>query len=377
MDLSLIDRIYECAFAPEFWPDVMDEFAKISDARGGMLIAANSETEIPTWTASKDLSHMMGEYIRGDLFRRGRATKSLMASRHTGFMRNNDVLTNEEMQADPVYRDLLWPIGLGSSVGTAIPAPTGDTLVCIVHRELAKGPVDPAVVQQLDVLRPHLARSGLISARLHLERARAVADALEMLGLPALVFAFDGRVLAANALIEGETAHIRWRAGDHFALSNKTANAMFQLALESLAVDDPPSTRSFALRDPASVAAKVAHVVPIRGASREIFARSAGVLMLTPVTVPEGPPVELIQSLFDLTPAEAGVARHVTSGQTLRRIAAVGHVSTNTVRTQLRSILKKTGCRRQAEVVALLSGLAIPGKQGSASRSAGDIPTDS
>jgi len=52
-------------------------------------------------------------------------------------------------------------------------------------------------------------------------------------------------------------------------------------------------------------------------------------------------------------------------------------VSTNTVRTQLRSILKKTGCRRQAEVVALLSGLAIPGKQGSASRSASDIPTDS
>jgi len=232
-------------------------------------------------------------------------------------------------------------------------------------------------VRQLDLLRPHLARSALMSARLHLERARAVADALEMLGLPALVFAFDGRALAANALIQGETVHVRWRARDHFTLNNKTADAMFRNALASLGVDDPPTIRSFAVRDAASVAAKVAHVVPIRGASRDIFARCAGVLMLTPVALPTAPPVELIQSLFDLTPAEAGVARHLTSGENLHRIAAAGGVSTNTVRTQLRSVLKKTGCARQAEVVALLSGLAAPGERRGASHSTSEISEDS
>jgi DNA-binding CsgD family transcriptional regulator len=41
-------------------------------------------------------------------------------------------------------------------------------------------------------------------------------------------------------------------------------------------------------------------------------------------------------------------------------IAAQGGVSRNTVRTQLRGVLEKTGCSRQAEVVALLSGIAIP-----------------
>jgi hypothetical protein len=28
MDPQLIDRIYECAFAPECWPGVLDELAK-------------------------------------------------------------------------------------------------------------------------------------------------------------------------------------------------------------------------------------------------------------------------------------------------------------------------------------------------------------
>jgi DNA-binding CsgD family transcriptional regulator len=84
------------------------------------------------------------------------------------------------------------------------------------------------------------------------------------------------------------------------------------------------------------------------------------VLALTPVTLPQAPPVELVQSLFDLTPAEARVARDLTTGQTVEEIATSGSVSIATVRSQVRGIMEKIGCRRQAEVVALLSGIAVP-----------------
>jgi hypothetical protein len=40
----LIDRIYECSFAPELWPAVLDELAQIADARGGLLFAATDES---------------------------------------------------------------------------------------------------------------------------------------------------------------------------------------------------------------------------------------------------------------------------------------------------------------------------------------------
>ena len=102
----------------------------------------------------------------------------------------------------------------------------------------------------------------------------------------------------------------------------------------------------------------VGHVVPIRFSARDIFARSAAVFILMPVAAPDAPPVELVMSLFDLTPAEARVARGLAAGKTVDDLAGDNGVSPNTVRVQVRGVLEKTGCRRQTEVVALLGGIS-------------------
>ena len=116
--------------------------------------------------------------------------------------------------------------------------------------------------------------------------------------------------------------------------------------------------RSFPVRDTGAVAMMVAHVIPIRLSARDIFIRCAAVLLLTAVTLPQAPPVELVQSLFDLTPAEARVARNLASGKTVDDIASDSRISPNTIRTQIRGVLEKTGCTRQVDVVALLTGIS-------------------
>ena len=68
MDQSLIDRIYECAFAPDLWPSVFDELARVADARGGFLFAANSK--VVNWTASASLCAGMQRFVKGDYFTR-------------------------------------------------------------------------------------------------------------------------------------------------------------------------------------------------------------------------------------------------------------------------------------------------------------------
>jgi DNA-binding CsgD family transcriptional regulator len=161
-------------------------------------------------------------------------------------------------------------------------------------------------------------------------------------------------------LIEALTDHIRWRAQDGVSLKDSAANALFQQAIVTLDIESPPPTRSFVVRGAEGNAALVAHVIPIRRTARDIFVRCAGVLVLTPVTLPQAPPIELVQSLFDLTQAEARVARNLTAGQSVEEISSSGGVSRNTVRSQVRCLLEKTGCHRQAEVVALLSGIAVP-----------------
>jgi DNA-binding CsgD family transcriptional regulator len=62
----------------------------------------------------------------------------------------------------------------------------------------------------------------------------------------------------------------------------------------------------------------------------------------------------LLSTTFDLTPAEARVASHVAAGRVPKEIAVRLGVQVNTVRSQLNSILAKTGTRRQAELVRVL-----------------------
>ena len=68
-----------------------------------------------------------------------------------------------------------------------------------------------------------------------------------------------------------------------------------------------------------------------------------------------------MQSLFDLTAAEARVARSLTMGQTVEEIASEKGVSPHTVRTQVRAVLEKTGSRRPVDVMTLLGGFGTLG----------------
>lgn len=363
MDQTLIDRIYECAFAPEFWPGVLEELAKIAEARGGAFLTANGDGGVLRWTCSTALHDDVASYIEQDWLHRDKRTRRVVRAHHQGFLTERDLFTEEELETDPTRQEFYRPRGLGWIADTAAPLPTGDWFIFTLPRPLDRGPVEPGVIELLDELRPHLARSSFMSARLQLERARAASDTLALIGLPALVLSETGRVLAANRLIETLGGHILWRARDRIALTDADANAQLDQAISTFQRSAEPCVRSFAVRDREGAAAMVAHVVPVRGAAQDIFSRSTAVMILTSVTAPQAPPVELIRSLFDLTPSEARVARRLAAGDTLEEIADAGGTSRNTVRTQVRGVLEKTGCRRQSEVIALLGGISLPGAQ--------------
>jgi DNA-binding CsgD family transcriptional regulator len=223
----------------------------------------------------------------------------------------------------------------------------------------------PALQEEFDVINQYireldnLARASFVAVPMQLEPARAASQTLALLGIPALVFADSGKILAANQLIETLSGFISWRAKDRIALKDARADALLRDAIATMDQDDVPSVRSFPARNAGS--AMIAHIMPIRGSARDIFFRCAAMLMLTPVTRPNAPSVELIRSLFDLTPAEARVARGLAAGQTVKGIAAESGTSANTVRSHVKVVLTKTGYSRQSDVVALLNGLRPPG----------------
>jgi DNA-binding CsgD family transcriptional regulator len=353
---DLVDQVYECSLLPELWPAALDALAAIAEARGGTLCYTASSNNL-TWTASETLCCGMRRLAKGDMLTRSERHSRLHTASHPGFLTEHDIYGEDELNNDPFYYDMLWPAGLGWAAATAVPLPTGGKVIIAVERNYARGPVEPSVIAQLDALRPHLARSAFLSAQLQLERARIASQTLSLVGLPALVFDQHGAVLAANSLIEALHGHIVWRAQDRIVFKDQNSDWLFQRAIATIDLPDMVSARSFPVRGNDTQAAMVAHVIPIRGNARDLFVQCTGVLVMTPISLPKAPPIELIQSLFDLTPAEARVARSLVAGETVEEIASASGVSNNTVRSQVRGVLEKTGCRRQAEVVALLGNV--------------------
>jgi hypothetical protein len=224
MDPQLIDRIYESSFVPEHWPGVLDELGRTAEATGGSLFITNAKVQY--WTASAGIRERAGRMVNEGWFWRGQFAARALAARHAGFL------------TEPVYRDFWRPQGLGWAVGTVIPIPTGENVIFVMTRRTERGPVERAVVQKLDELRPHLARSALLSARLQLERARAASEALALIGLPALVLNEQGKVLAANHLIEAMTSYVQWRAQGRVSLKDSAADQLLSGAIGTIDLAD-------------------------------------------------------------------------------------------------------------------------------------------
>lgn len=68
-----------------------------------------------------------------------------------------------------------------------------------------------------------------------------------------------------------------------------------------------------------------------------------------------------LQHLFRLSPAEAEIAVKLANGLSLAEIADERQVSLGTVRTQLKSLAPKLGCRRQVEIAVLVGSISHTG----------------
>jgi len=70
-------------------------------------------------------------------------------------------------------------------------------------------------------------------------------------------------------------------------------------------------------------------------------------------------PTDLLWRAFSLTESEGELAEALLQGETLADFAKVRAVSKQTLRNQLVGVMRKTGTRRQSELVALLTRLAL------------------
>jgi hypothetical protein len=132
MNSELIDRIYESCFAPQVWPEVLHEVGRIGDAPGASLFFSRGGDQ--RCVTSPEPRERAERIVREGWLARGAIIPRLFAQRHAGFLIDVDFYAPEELEKEPIYRDLWRPQGVGWGMATAITLPTGDNAMFVLSR---------------------------------------------------------------------------------------------------------------------------------------------------------------------------------------------------------------------------------------------------
>ena len=358
----LVDRIYEAAVIPELWRDTCGALAEEIDAYSSAILSLSADSTY-RWLSTPNVRELFERFSESEArFNNTRPVRAATLAPGI-FVRDTDIMTDDELAADPVFKEFIYPSGLRWTAGCVIQEPSGHSIVFDLMRKATADPFSTADIARLNDLKPDLARAALMTSRLAFREAASVTSALSMVGLPAVVIGDSGMAIAMNAEMEALVPLITTGAGNSLNVNRPAAKVMLDEALTRLKAGAVPPVQSIPVPASEGFPATILHVLPVRGMARDVFGLSLALLIATPVGVVGPPEMRVLCGLFDLTPAEARLAREVAVGASMETAAATLGLSIETVRTYLKRVMAKTGTRRQAELAVLLSGLTrLPGR---------------
>lgn len=354
----LADLIYEAAFDPDRWEDVIDGICARSGADCGAVTTYREA--VPTG------ARLTGECKKVTEFELPSLTD--MLSRRSAYFAANPIggffphasYFPATLGQDPVA-EIARVLGIAHQVGMIVPVGPGEMAIFCVHRPTSSGPFSREQIAVLDGYRRHLGRAALIATRLGLERAHAAASTLNALGVPAAVLSNSGRLRASNQLFDTLPEIIAPLAFGGVAIRHATANRLFQDAVAEAAGGRHAAVRSIPVPAPDGGAPFVLHLLPLRRVAHDIFGGADALVAVTRVGAAKNAPAPaLLMGLFDLTPAEVKLACALAEGHTLQAAAKRCGIQRSTARAYLDCVFRKTGTHRQSELVLLLCSAQPP-----------------
>lgn len=346
------DQIYEAAFVPEFWPQVLTGITETTGIASGAMMMVDP-LQKPLFSTTPNIEEVVAHFATTPQWYTNKLLWSLKRRRYAGFLEVTDFLAAEDPEDVAFHGENMRRMGTAWQLGSVVDMPEGGFVAFTFERALGEPDFSAGELAHFDALRPHLARASMIAMRLELQRAETSVATLEALGMPAAVVDASGAVVAANCLFESLSSIVRPGAFGRVSLANREASVLLQQALFEAA-----PIRSI----PVGTAERgnlVLHVLPLRRSASDIFARGSAMLIATGYTADANvPPDAVLRGLFDLSAAEADVAAGLASGLSLADVAAKRGIVMATARTHLASIFRKTGTSQQGQLVALLKGVS-------------------
>jgi DNA-binding CsgD family transcriptional regulator len=369
---TVVRELYEAAAGLVTWPKALDGLFTELKVRQMQLLTVDKTNG--TLVRSDQPAHMDSivfdailEYVRE--YHRFDPHLAYTGSMPVGAVVNTaTVFPIEEYKKHPFYRDYWAAYDVRELLAAKVAEDERYVVMLGMSRTQELPPYTPADMALLERYVGHLAAAYRIVKHLGVVQATAQAGLaiIEASARPMVLLGLNQRIIAANSLARQFLASggLLFEKDAILRCRGSKASAELQRAFEALELAElagkpEGSPRRIALRLEGSKR-RDAHVLCSIWAMQPATSMNAfgpvpvALLTIAPSTSKNLADPIFIGSMFDLTPAETKITIALLHGGNLRGIAAVQHVSIETVRTQLKSIFAKTNTSRQADLIALL-----------------------
>lgn len=212
----------------------------------------------------------------------------------------------------------------------------------------------------LEAIAPHVCRA-LVLCQEYVELTRRYRQALAAIEHTRFGCALLGRRGEVEWMNERGRRLLEQAGWVRFEPSARLDEALFQ-ALGATRAEKSTTRTSLEAEATSNLGGYEVRLVPLQTMGNPFGHRGSSSALLF-IADPDNLDIEIdahIQTLYGLTEAEARVARHIVSGYSVDNIAAILSRSTNTIRAQLKSAMRKCQVSSQAQLVGLIHrGLAV------------------
>jgi DNA-binding CsgD family transcriptional regulator/PAS domain-containing protein len=370
---ELVGRIYDAAVDPDLWPAFLESFSDVFRSRGTLLflLDLNDWRTLCTSDNPSFVRHVRfdPEYI--DSLNRYYQSVNVWFDGAEQFPEGVPVTSSllypdADLPKTEWYNDWLQPQGYFYSLGGCILKQGSITVRLTSLRPQDSGPFSQAELAFYGRLMPHLRRACKLHQKFVEVQSLRNADTeiLDRLPIGVVLFDRNGRPVFLN-----RAAEILAQRADGFRLDPMgrccAENPGETQRMRKLITDATGGAHrrggSMALTRRSSPRPLSVMVSPLSGDTVALLDHTPGAVLFLCDPDSKAESAEgLLTRLYSLSPAEARLAAALTGGDSVNEYAERHGVSPNTVRTQLKQVLAKTGARRQAELVKMiLTGPAI------------------
>ena len=334
------------------WRDAMDNLAQATGSHAANLMPVIGR--LPGVPHSSNLDRTLEEYFGNSWQNRDGRMKALPLLRQSRVVLDVNYLDERDYQQE--YFQFLNAHNLrhGCIVGFSV---GGDVHCCMLHR----APDQYAYTQEESSvfigLSHRLTLASTIAATIADAKAMGLGDGFDSLGVGAFLFDRRGRVVRLNAAAERLLGDdLQLRRGEIWCRSPADMRALHRQLAAVLNGQPIEASQAVAVtRDGRRPLVFRFQTTP--GFMRDFFSIAKAVAIVDDLDACTRTPETVVQSALGLTPAEASIAVLLSNGEGVPEIAELKNITVETVRTHVKTILRKLDLHRQSEVTALIARL--------------------